>query len=410
MKLKYVKISFLAFLPALGISAQDKGVFVEPKNGYYQNDIMPGVEKFEKQKVDSKKEEDFKVKIDESKYPTDPSKYTTIWKTDMISQGNTGTCWCFSTTSFYESEVKRISGKEVNLSEMYTVYWQYVERARYFVEHRGDMSLGEGSETNAVALMMQKYGVVPHELFTGMLPGQEFHNHEIMFEEIEDYLKKVKKNNAWNKEEVMNTIKSILTHYMGEIPTEVEVNGKKMTPKEYMNSLGLKPMDYVNFMSLANAPYWQKAEYDVPDNWWNSDDYNNVPLDVFYNAIKVAIKNGYSISIGGDVSEPGFDKQTQVAMIPDFDIPSAQINEFARYMRFENGATTDDHAMHLVGYLEKDGKTWFLIKDSGSGSRNCGEDCEKFGFYFMNEDYIKLKIMSFTIHKDAVKDVLKKMK
>lgn len=410
MNLKYVKITSILLISSLQLTAQDKGVFEQSKNGYYQTEIMPGIEKYENEKSKENLKKDFKVQIDASKYPTDPSAYTTIWKNNVISQGNTGTCWCFSTTSFYESEVKRLSGKEVKLSEMYTVYWQYVERARYFVQTRGNMTLGEGSETNAVAIMMEKYGVVPHDLYTGMLPGQKFHNHETMFEEIEDYLGKVKKNSAWNEEEVVNTVKSILTHYMGEIPTEVEVDSKKMSPKDYMNYLGLKPTDYVNFMSLVNNPYWQKAEYDVPDNWWNSADYNNVPLEVFYDAIKNAIKNGYSISIGGDVSEPGFDKQSQVAMIPDFDIPSAQINEYARYFRFENGSTTDDHAMHLVGYLEKDGKTWFLIKDSGSGSRNCGEGCDKFGFYFMSEDYIRLKIMSFTIHKDAVKDVLKKMK
>jgi bleomycin hydrolase len=66
--------------------------------------------------------------------------------------------------------------------------------------------------------------------------------------------------------------------------------------------------------------------------------------------------------------------------------------------------------MHLVGYYEVNGKTWFLIKDSGSGSRNCGEGCKTFGYYFFHEDFIKLKMMTFTIHKDAVKEVLKKMK
>ena len=69
--------------------------------------------------------------------------------------------------------------------------------------------------------------------------------------------------------------------------------------------------------------------------------------------------------------------------------------------------------MHLVGYLEnfnKDGKTWYLIKDSSSGSRNGDSKTPEFGYYFFHEDYIKLKMMGFTIHKDAVKDLLKKFK
>jgi bleomycin hydrolase len=99
-----------------------------------------------------------------------------------------------------------------------------------------------------------------------------------------------------------------------------------------------------------------------------------------------------------------------VAFVPTFDIPSEYINDAARQMRFLNGSTTDDHAMHLVGYAVKDGKTWFLIKDSGAGSRNCGESCKSFGYYYMSEDYIKLKMMTITVNKDAVKDILAKMK
>ena len=114
------------------------------------------------------------------------------------------------------------------------------------------------------------------------------------------------------------------------------------------------------------------------------------------------------MSIGGDVSEAGFLKSTQTAIIPNFDIPSAYINENSRQFRFSNKTTTDDHGMHLVGYTERNGTTWYLIKDSSSGSRNNDEDAAEFGYYFFHEDYVKLKMMGFTIHKDAVKDILKK--
>ena len=116
------------------------------------------------------------------------------------------------------------------------------------------------------------------------------------------------------------------------------------------------------------------------------------------------------LRVGGDVSEAGFETESQVAIIPSFDIPSSNIDENARYFRFKNQSTTDDHAMHVVGYKEVDGVTWYLIKDSSSGSRNCGKDCKKFGYYFFHEDYIKLKMMTFTVHQDAVKDILSKMK
>jgi len=154
-------------------------------------------------------------------------------------------------------------------------------------------------------------------------------------------------------------------------------------------------------------PYWSQQEYIVPDNWWKSDVYYNIPLENFMLIIKQAVKNGFSISIGGDVSESGYSSKHDVAMIPSYDIPSDFIDENARQFRFSNGTTTDDHAIHLIGYkIDKNNKWWFLIKDSGSGSRN-----GRFpGYYFYHEDYIKLKMMTFTIHRDAVIETLKKMK
>lgn len=86
--------------------------------------------------------------------------------------------------------------------------------------------------------------------------------------------------------------------------------------------------------------------------------------------------------------------------------PVSQGNDDARQLRFFNNSTTDDHGMHLVGNAVKNGNEWFLIKDSGSGSRNNDPKAKEFGYYFFSEDYIKLKMMDFMVHKDAVKDLL----
>lgn len=409
--MKKITLIIIALAPVLLLAQanKDKAVFKEYKPGYYKNTILKGISDYdEKQDTKPKTRRRFKIDLTDKTYPIDPDLYKKQWHNEVISQGNTGTCWCFSTTSFYESEVFRITGKKVKLSEMYPVYWEYVERAKYFVENRGKMYFGEGSETNAVARMYAKYGTVPLTDFTGLKKDQKVHTHAKMFEELDKYLKSVKERSAWNMEEVVATTKSILNHHMGTPPEKITVDGKTMTPVEYKDKvLKLKMDEYVDFMSLMAKPYWQQAEYKVPDNWWKSDVYHNVPLDNFISALKGAIDNGYTISIGGDVSEAGFETSKQVAVIPSFDIPSEYIDESARQFRFSNKSTTDDHAMHLVGHYEKDGDNWFLIKDSGSGSRNCGKDCKAFGYYFFHEDYIKLKMMSFTVHKNAVKETLK---
>lgn len=403
------KIISLALLSTSIAYAQqpEKAILKKEPVSYYQHTIVKSI----KGEFDNEEQTKLKVDYNGIKFPTDPSLYKTVWYTDLISQGNTGTCWSFSTSSFMESEVKRLTGEEVNLSEMYIVYWEYVERMKYFIKNKGNMHLGEGSETNAIPKIMAKYGTVPFDSYKGKRDNEEFYNHELMFEKIESLFEVIKKENDWNEEKGVNNIKAVLNRYIGEVPTEVIINETIMTPLEYMKSLNIEPSKYVNFMSLMEAPYYEKTVYNVPDNWWRSNDYNNVPLGDFISIIKQSLKNGYSISIGGDVSEPGFDKITQTAIIPKFDIESKYINESSRQLRFNNGATTDDHAMHLVGYYEKEnGEIWFLIKDSGSGSRNAGEETNKFGYYFMNEDYLKLKMMTITLHKDAVVNYLEKMK
>ncbi|MEI6123649.1 MAG: C1 family peptidase [Bacteroidota bacterium] len=409
--MKKLSYTLLLFLSANLLFAQtprkDKAVFKEYQPGYYQNYILKGIEEYNQKQAPPKVERRFKIDLTGMDLPTKMELYTQQWYNEPISQGNTGTCWCFSTTSYFESEIYRLTKQKVKLSEMYTVYWEYVEKAKYFVKTRGTSAFSEGSEANALTRIWATYGVIPEDSYNGLLPGQTYHNHTKMVNEMTTYLQSIKATNAWNEEIIIATIKSIMNANMGTPPTKVAYNGKDITPLDYLNNvLKVNLNDYVDVTSLLEKPYYQQVEYDVPDNWWHSADYYNLPLDDYMKIIKAAIRKGYTIGIGGDVSEAGFESFAQVAMIPSFDIPSDYIDEYARQFRFSNQTTTDDHGLHIVGYVEKDGKDWYLVKDSGSGSRNVGKQSKTFGFYFFHEDYVKLKIMDIIIHKDMLKDYL----
>jgi len=411
MKRTLLILAGIAISGCIMAQSKDKATFKEYKPGFYQNFIMKDVREVKEKQTPKEMDKRFEMDQSGMDLPDNVSLYKTQWHFAPISQGNTGTCWCFSTTSMYESEVKRLTGQEIKISEIFTVYCEYLEKTKEFIKTRGESLFDEGSEGNAVTRIYKEYGAVPESVYTGLIGGRKFHDHSEMMEEMHTYLESVKKDNAWNEDVILSTIKSILNHYIGTPPTSFTWNGKTYTPKEFLNNvLKINPDDYVEILSYKQQPFWEQVEYEVPDNWWHSKEYYNVPLDDFMAALKDAIKNGYTVSIGGDVSEAGFSRDNNVALIPDFDIPSAYINDDARQFRFSNETTTDDHGMHLVGYLEKDGKTWFLIKDSSSGSRNVGSEDPRFGYYFFSEEYVKLKMMGFTIHKDAVKQLLKKFK
>ncbi len=411
MNLKKILLYNLALFAPIVVNGQnnDKAAFRVNEPGFYQNSILKDAREVEERKAPAEVRRSFVVDMSGKELPNKIDMYKTKqWHNPPISQGNTGTCWCFSTTSMLESDAFRISGVKVKLSEMYTVYWEYVEKARSYVKERGNSVFDEGSEANAVTRIWKKYGVVPATDYTGLLDGRKYHNHADMAAEMTSYLTSLKTNSSWDEEAALATIKSILNHYMGEPPSEITVNGKKVTPQQYLKEVvRINPDDYVDILSYTQEPFYHKVEYKVPDNWWHDSSYYNVPVAVFMETLKKAVRSGYTITIGGDVSEPGMDRKTQCAVVPDFDIPPAYINDDARQFRFTNNTTTDDHGMHVVGYLEKDGKDWYLVKDSSSGSRNNDSTAPEFGYYFYSEDYVKLKIMDFMVHKDAVKDMLK---
>lgn len=389
--------------PALALAqekARDKGVFVEPKNHFW-DEIMKSVSEFGRKPAEPGKA--FVVDLTDFPAPTSLDGFQAVWHNPPVSQGNTNTCWCYSTTSMFESEAYRLTGKKVRISEAFTVYCEYLERTKRFIRERGRSAVAEGSEANAVTRDWKLYGCMPWDAYSGLLPGQKFPDHSKLIGEVASYLNNIKAANAWNEDEALGTVKAILEHYLGVPPEKFTVEGREYTPVGYLRDfLKIDPDDYVDVVSYLQQPFGQMVEYEVPDNWWHSREYINVPLETFVKILDNALKLGISVSIGGDVSEPGKSPDRKVFMVPSFDIPSAYIDDNARQFRFSNGTTTDDHGIHLIGSAEGPGGRWYLIKDSGSSSFAKPPQ----GYYFVSRDYIRLKIMDFMVHKDAVKGLI----
>jgi len=400
---KFTLLAVIMMFAANTFAQNDQVVYKESKNGFYQDSIQAGIKEYENKKNAQEPGKYLSVDFSKYEFPTNPEDYNPQWHNQPLSQGNTGTCWCYAGISLMESEIYRQTKQEIKLSEMYIVYWEYVARAEYFVDHRGEMYFGQGSETNAVTKIMKEHGLVPARQYTGKLKGQRFHDHSKMSKEIRSYLHYVKENNLWDKEAVISNVKSILNHYMGEPPTKVKAENKEYTPLEYMTEVTkLIPDDYFCFMSMMSKTYNQKGELVEPDNWWHDDNYYNVELDDFISILTGAFEEGYTVSICGDVSEPGYDRYEEVGIIPDFDIPDKYINQHSREYRINNGSSTDDHCIHLIGLTKKYGHTWFMIKDSSSS----GFDGPNKGYRFIRDDYARLKILAIMVHKYGAREVL----
>jgi bleomycin hydrolase len=232
------KIAFLllvvVLLPGIVLSQEktkDKGIFVEPKNAFWDM-IKKSTEEFGKTKPVPTKA--FVVDLADFEAPKSLEGFKAVWHNPPTSQGNTNTCWCFSTTSLFESEVYRLYGKKVRLSEAFTVYGEYLERAKRFIRERGRSAVAEGSEANAVIRDWNLYGCVPWEVYSGLKPGQKFPDHSKLIAEVRSYLEHLQSANAWNEEEAVQTVKSILNYHLGVPPEKFTVDGREVTPQSYL--------------------------------------------------------------------------------------------------------------------------------------------------------------------------------
>ena len=213
--------------------------------------------------------------------------------------------------------------------------------------------------------------------------------------------------------------------YLGAVPATFNFEGKTYTPQSFAKErVGLHANDYVEFISQNNTPYWQKAMMMVPDNWafewcWN------VPAVELTNIVDNALKNGYTVSWGTDVSEPYFSWPNGVAFVPEnpenfkgrlsaeqkiflFGSPKkeATITADMRQKALENLTTTDDHGMHIVG-LAKDqhGKEYYIVKNSW------GETNDYKGFLYVSKAYVQYKTTGLLVNKKALpKSVVNKIK
>lgn len=359
------------------------------------------------QRQKSEKEERiFKSDLNNVNKPTSIEVFNPLYHFPPVAQYQSGMCWCFAGTSFLESELFRQTGQKIKLSELHTVYYEYIEKARQFLEERGNSHFAEGSEVNAVMRIMQKYGAVPADVYTGLI-NTDRHDHTLLIQELTNFLQFCQANDYWDVESGLQVIRVILNKHLGAPPTKFTYQNKTYTPVEFLKKvLRLNLSDYCDVMSTLAQPFYTRGEFKVPDNWWHDSSYINIPLDEWYALIKKAVQSGYTVAIGGDVGDAGYLGFEDVAFVPDFDIPTEYINQYSREMRIYDGTTGDDHGVHLVGMTKVGDWDWFLIKDSGRSAR-----WGKFeGYYFWRGDFVRLKMLSYTVHKDVLGDLLQRVK
>lgn len=357
--------------------------------------------------------------------------------TSVKDQNRSGTCWAYSTLSYFESEILKSTGKTYDLCESFVANKDYMDRAVQVVRYHGDMQFAQGGSAYDVYYVLKNYGICPEDAmpFPGSLYGDSLNNFNEFFSLLEPYVdgiatsKASKISNQWKV-----GFQGILDAYLGKCPENFTYEGKNYTPKSFASSLGLNMDDYVTITSYTHHPFYSQFVVEVQDNWRNPASYN-LPMDEMMQIIDNAVMNGYTVAWGGDVSEPGFTRDGLAYMIDGKKMQSLQGSDMARWLglsaakrrnlidslgcnvpevqatqemrqeRFDNWELTDDHGMLIYGIAkDQNGKEYYMVKNSW------GETGKYKGTWYMTKTFIAANTMDYMVNKNAIPaNIRKKM-
>lgn len=338
------------------------------------------------------------------------------------NQGQTGTCWTFSSLSFFESELIRMGkGKEFNLAEMFIARKAYPLKADNYIRMHGRANMAEGGGFPDVVNVIRKYGLVPEEVYMGKKNPKEPHNHSVLEATLKGIVSAAAddKNSKIDFATVHQVVESTCDAFLGKAPEKFTYKGKEYTPKTYVEAIGINPDDYVFLTSFTHHPFYEKFILEVPDNW-NWDQMYNLPLNEFQEVMQHAINTGFTFGWAADVSEKGFRFKEGLAIVPEIPFtdmtdeekanlvkkPHAQfkVTQENRQIAFDNYETQDDHGMHIVGLVkDQNGTPYYVVKNSWGKDKN---ECD--GYFYASESYVLYKTTSIMLHKRAIPTAIAK--
>lgn len=320
--------------------------------------------------------------------------------TPVISQGSTGTCWSFATTSFLESEIMRKGFPQTDLSEMFFVFHTYKNKAKKYLLYHGNNNFGQGGQAHDVIDVLHEHGMVSQEAFPGKTDDGRY-RHRKLANELETEVANLNKKRKNFDLAGLKSYESILKEHIGRVPNKFKSEKGRLSPLKFRDEYEIDPDDYVELTSYSHHPFYQPIVLEIPDNWSHAL-YYNLPIDDLMEVMYNSVENDYTLCWDGDTSEKTFSHNNGTADLPEKQ--KGKVDQQLRQETFFNRSTTDDHLMHIVGLSKNEnGETAFYTKNSW------GPDSNDFdGYLHMTEDYVKLKTIAILVHKDAIPRKIKR--
>lgn len=345
---------------------------------------------------------------------------------EITNQQRSGRCWMFASLNTMRFRImKKLNLDTFELSENYTLFYDKLEKANYFLESILETMdeptssrlmawllsgpLSDGGQWDMICGLIDKYGVVPKaaypETYNSASTGEMT---SVMTEKLREFaciLRKTKAEGAdaaklgEMKEEMMKTIYSILCTCLGVPPTKVdlEVRDKDgnfisdygLTPQEFFKKY--VDMDLKDFVSVINAPTSDKPYYHSYTIQYLGSvkegrpiKHVNLPIEELKKAAIAQMQDGYPVWFGCDVGKSSIREQGLMSMsvYNKEDLLDTTFT-MTKAERLDYGQSLMTHAMVFQGVnLDENGKPnrWRV-------ENSWGKDAGKDGYYVMTDDW-----------------------
>ena len=365
---------------------------------------------------------------------------------DATNQERSGRCWLFSGLSTLSLEaMKKLNLKTFELSEIYQMFWDKLEKANYFLETMIETKeepldgrlvssllsdpMSDGGEWNMFVNLIKKYGVIPKTFMPETANSNDSDPmNALLASKLREYAKVLRDMNGngasaselrERKGEFMEEFYRMLCINLGVPPETFDWEWRdkdgffhrrgNITPIQFYNEyIGVALDDFVTLINAPNKPFNKIYTVQYLGNVVGGQDtrYLNVNLETMKKATIDMIKGNHAVWFGCDVA-----KMLQTDMgamdLSIYDYESVygtkfQLDKAAR-LDYEDSEMT--HAMVITGVdLDDQGKPrkWRVENSWGAA---IGDQ----GFMYMMDKWFDQYLYEVVVRKEYLSPELLKI-
>ncbi|TDQ03971.1 aminopeptidase C [Halanaerobium saccharolyticum] len=347
----------------------------------------------------------------------------------VTNQEKSGRCWMFAALNNIRYSISKdleIKDHDFELSQAYTMFWDKLEKANYFLENiistveldldsRRVMWLlneptNDGGQWDMFTALIEKYGIVPKYVMP-----ESYHSsnsrymNKILSLKLRDLAQTLredfklgadKESLREEKEDMLAEIYSILAYFLGEPPQKFDFEYRnkdgefyrdsELTAQEFYNKYSkVKMTDYVSIINAPtdDKPFDQTYTVEFLGNVKEGQQihYLNLPIEKLIVYTKEQLKDGEPVWFGCDVGQWS-DRDLGIMDTKLFNYGDVLDTKFSldKGQRLQYGESILTHAMAFTGVNLKDEEplSW---KVQNSWGEKVGED----GFFIMSNYWFK---------------------